>query len=209
MKLQRPPFVVGLTGGIGSGKSAVADLFEAHGVCIVDTDRIAHALTAPGGLAMAAIREAFGDGVVATDGALNRAAMRALAFELPDARKRLEAILHPMIREESARRCADATTPYVILAVPLLIESGTYRERVARLCVVDCPEALQVERVMRRSGLEESQVRAIMAVQASRAQRLAAADDVIDNSGALEALQEQVDVLHRCYLGLAVSEGAV
>lgn len=207
--MKQQPFVVGLTGGIGSGKSAVADLFEAHGACIVDTDRIAHELTAPGGLAMAAIREAFGDGVVAPDGALNRAAMRALAFELPDARKRLEAILHPMIREESARRCAEATTPYVILAVPLLIESGTYRERVARLCVVDCPEALQVERVMQRSGLEESQVRAIMAVQASRAQRLAAADDVIDNSAALEGLQEQVNVLHRRYLGLAASVGAV
>ena len=209
MKPQQQPFVVGLTGGIGSGKSAVADLFEAHGACIVDTDSIAHELTAPGGLAMAAIREAFGDGVVAPDGALNRAAMRALAFELPDARKRLEAILHPMIREESARRCAEAATPYVILAVPLLIESGTYRERVARLCVVDCPEALQVERVMRRSGLEESQVRAIMAVQASRAQRLAAADDVIDNSSAMEALRGQVQVLHQRYLGLAASEGAV
>ncbi len=207
--MKQQPFVVGLTGGIGSGKSAVADLFEAHGACIVDTDRIAHELTAPGGLAMVAIREAFGDGVVAPDGALNRAAMRALAFELPDARKRLEAILHPMIREESARRCVEATTPYVILAVPLLIESGTYRERVARLCVVDCPETLQVERVMRRSGLEESQVRAIMAVQASRAQRLAAADDVIDNSGALGALQGQVDGLHQRYLGLAASVGAV
>lgn len=207
--MKQQPFVVGLTGGIGSGKSAVADLFEAHGACIVDTDRIAHELTAPGGLAMVAIRETFGDGVVAPDGALNRAAMRALAFELPDARKQLEAILHPMIREESARRCAEAATPYVILAVPLLIESGTYRERVARLCVVDCPETLQVDRVMRRSGLEESQVRAIMAVQASRAQRLAAADDVIDNSGALEGLQGQVDVLHRRYLGLAASVGAV
>ncbi|KAB2969057.1 dephospho-CoA kinase [Zoogloea sp.] len=209
MKPHLPPFVVGLTGGIGSGKSAVADLFEAHGACIVDTDRIAHELTAPGGLAMAAIRDAFGEGVVAPDGALNRAAMRALAFELPDARKRLEAILHPMIREESARRCGEASSPYVILAVPLLIESGSYRERVARLCVVDCPESLQVERVMRRSGLEESQVRAIMAVQASRAQRLAAADDVIDNCGALEALQGQVDVLHRRYLGLAASVGTV
>lgn len=209
MTVRQLPFVVGLTGGIGSGKSAVADLFEARGACVVDTDRIAHELTAPGGVAMAAIRDTFGDGVVAPDGALNRAAMRALAFELPDARKRLEAILHPMIREESGRRCLEARSPYVILAVPLLIESGSYRERVGRLCVVDCPEGLQVERVMRRSGLEERQVRAIMAVQASRAQRLAAADDVIDNSGAMEALPGQVDVLHRRYLGLAASVGAV
>ncbi len=158
---------------------------------------------------MVAIREAFGDGVLSGDGALNRPAMRALAFESPDARKRLEAILHPMIRQESERQCLAASAPYVILAVPLLIESGTYRERVQRLCVVDCPEAVQVARVMQRSGLDEPQVRAIMAAQASRAERLAAADDVVDNAGSLEALRTQVAGLHHRYLALAAPPGGL
>lgn len=197
------PLVIGLTGGIGSGKSAAAECFGARGAALVDTDQIAHQLTAPGGAAMAALREAFGAGVIGPDGALNRPAMRALAFEEPAARRRLEAILHPLIRLESERLCRAAQAPYVVLVVPLLVESGTYRQRVRRLCVVDCPEEVQVARVMQRSGLEESQVRAIMAVQASRAARLAAADDVIDNSASLAALQAQVGVLHRAYLALA------
>ena len=207
--MSETPFVIGLTGGIGSGKSAAADLFAARGALMVDTDQIAHQLTAPGGAAMDAIRQAFGNGVVAADGALNRAAMRALAFEDPDARKRLEAILHPMIRAESERLCLAATTPYVMLVVPLLIESGTYRQRVRRLCGVDCPEEVQVARVMQRSGLEERQVRAIMAAQASRAERLAAADDVIDNGGSYEQLAAQVERLHAAYLQLAAKAGAV
>ncbi len=207
--MSETPFVVGLTGGIGSGKSAAADLLAARGALVVDTDQIAHQLTAPGGAAMEPIREAFGNGVVAADGALNRPAMRALAFEDPDARKRLEAILHPMIRAESERQCRAATTPYVVLVVPLLIESGTYRERVRRLCVVDCPEDVQVLRVMQRSGLEERQVRAIMAAQASRAERLAAADDVIDNSAGYAELAVQVERLHGAYLRLASEGGAV
>ncbi|WP_374482752.1 dephospho-CoA kinase [Zoogloea sp.] len=202
-------FVVGLTGGIGSGKSAAAELFEELGVAVVDTDRIAHALTAPDGAAMTAIREAFGAGVIAEDGSLNRPAMRALAFEDPDARKRLEAILHPMIRAESDRQCHAAQAPYVLLVVPLLIESGTYRGRVQRLCVVDCPEEIQVERVVSRSGLEACQVRAIMAVQVRRADRLAAADDVVDNSGDLPQLREQVASLHRRYLALAAQREGV
>ena len=207
--MSETPFVIGLTGGIGSGKSAAADLFAARGALMVDTDQIAHQLTAPGGAAMDAIRQAFGNGVVAADGALNRAAMRALAFEDPDARKRLEAILHPMIRAESERLCLAATTPYVMLVVPLLVESGTYRQRVRRLCVVDCPEEVQVARVMQRSGLEERQVRAIMAAQASRAERLAAADDVIDNSAGYAELAVQVERLHGAYLRLASEGGAV
>lgn len=203
------PFIVGLTGGIGSGKSAAADLFGELGAALVDTDRIAHMLTAPDGAAMADIRAAFGAGVVAEDGSLNRPAMRALAFEDPAVRKRLEAILHPMIRSESDRQCRVATAPYVVLVVPLLVESGTYRGRVRRLCVVDCPEEIQVARVMQRSGLEESQVRAIMAAQASRAVRLAAANDVVDNGGPLEDLQEQVAALHQAYLALAARAGGV
>ncbi|WP_298596003.1 dephospho-CoA kinase [Zoogloea sp.] len=207
--MSETPFVVGLTGGIGSGKSAAADLFAARGALVVDTDQIAHQLTAPGGAAMEAIREAFGNGVVGLDGALNRAAMRALAFEDPAVRKRLEAILHPMIRAESERLCLAATAPYVMLVVPLLIESGTYRQRVRRLCVVDCPEEVQVARVMQRSGLEERQVRAIMAAQATRAERLAAADDVVDNGSSYEQLAAQVERLHVAYLQLAAKAGAV
>lgn len=196
-------YIVGLTGGIGSGKSAVADGFARLGAAVVDTDRIAHALTAPGGAAMAQIEAAFGPSVIAADGALDRAAMRELAFSDAAARARLEAILHPLIRSESARQCAAAQAPYVVLVVPLLIESGHWRKRCDRLCVVDCPEALQIERVRVRSALPEAQIRAIMAAQASRAERLAVADDVIDNSGTLAELAPRIEALHRRYLALA------
>ena len=199
MSVKRP-YIVGLTGGIGSGKSAATDRFVALGASVVDTDRIAHELTAPGGGALEAIRTDFGDAMIAPDGSLDRTAMRALAFREPDARRRLEAILHPMIRAESARQCVAARGPYVILAVPLLVESGGYRERCNRICVVDCPEALQLERVRARNGLADEQIRAIMAAQASRAQRLAAADDVIDNTGTLASLHAQVERLHTAYL---------
>jgi dephospho-CoA kinase len=202
------PFVVGLTGGIGSGKSAATTCFAALGASVVDTDLIAHALTAPGGAAIAAIRRAFGDDMLAADGSLDRSAMRALAFQRPEARRQLEAILHPMIRAESARQCVEAHGPYVILAVPLLIESGDYRARCDRICVVDCPEALQVTRVRQRNALPEAQIRSIMAAQASREQRLAAADDVIDNSGTLEALEVQVERLHARYLAAASAAAA-
>lgn len=200
-----PPYVVGLTGGIGSGKSAAAERFAHHGATVVDTDAIAHALTAPGGGAMAQIRQAFGEVVVTPAGALDRAVMRELAFSDPEQRQRLEAILHPLIRAESERLSRTAHGPYVILMVPLLIESGTYRERCDRLCVVDCPEQLQVERVRARSGLADAQIRTIMAAQASRDARLAAADDVIDNSGGLEALYIQVDRLHAGYIAAAAT----
>lgn len=199
------PWVVGLTGGIGSGKSAAADRFAALGAALVDSDLIAHQLTGVGGEAMAAVKATFGGGVVTADGALDRAAMRARVFEAPAERARLEAILHPMIRAESERQCRAATSPYVVLVVPLLVESPDFRQRCARVVVVDCPEALQIARVMARSGLDEAQVRAIMAAQSSRAVRLAAADDVIDNSGDLDALYRQVDALHARYLGMAAA----
>ncbi len=202
MSVKRP-FIVGLTGGIGSGKSAATERFAVLGASVVDTDRIAHALTAPGGGAIEAIHAAFGDAMIASDSSLDRAAMRALAFREPDARRRLEAILHPMIRAESARQCRAAGGPYVILAVPLLVESGGYRERCDRICVVDCPETLQIERVRARNGLADEQIRAIMAAQASRVQRLAAADDIIDNAGTLSSLHAQVDRLHAAYLANA------
>lgn len=197
------PYVVGLTGGIGSGKSTVADLFVARGAALVDTDAIAHELTGPHGAAMAAITEAFGPAVVDARGALDRAAMRRQVFADATARQRLEAILHPLIRAESDRRCQAARAPYVILAVPLLVESGSYRERVQRVLVVDCPEAVQVARVMARNGLGEAEVQAILAAQASRQQRLAVADDVVDNGGDAAALVPQVEHLHHQYLAAA------
>ncbi|NMG73573.1 dephospho-CoA kinase [Aromatoleum diolicum] len=197
------PYVVGLTGGIGSGKSAAADRFAALGIAVVDTDAIAHALTAPGGPAIAAIRQSFGDDVITSDGALDRKAMRDRAFADPTIRRQLEAILHPAIRAESERLIGEARTPYVVLVVPLLVESGKYRERCQSLCVVDCPTDVQIARVMSRSGLDEAQVRAIMATQASREQRLAAADEVIDNSGERNVLVSQVDRLHHKYLDAA------
>lgn len=202
------PYTVGLTGGIGSGKSAVAALFAGLGVDVVDTDEIAHELTRPGGEAIAAIRNTFGSGAIAADGALDRAAMRKLAFGDVRARNRLEGILHPMIRAESSRRLERAAGPYAILVIPLLVESGVDRSRTPRVLVVDCPEASQLERVMRRSGLPEAEVRAILAAQATRAQRLAAADDVIDNGGAPQALEGQVARLHAKYLTLARESAA-
>lgn len=197
------PYIVGLTGGIGSGKSTVADLFVARGAALVDTDAIAHELTGPQGAAMEAIAAAFGPGVVDSRGALDRAAMRRRVFADASARQRLEAILHPLIRAESERRCAVAQAPYVILAVPLLVESGTYRERVDRVLVVDCPESTQLARVMARSGLDAAEVEAILLAQASRSERLAAADDVVDNGGSADALPAQVDLLHDRYLAAA------
>ncbi len=196
-------FVVGLTGGIGSGKSAAADCFAALGVGLVDTDAIAHELTAAGGAAMPALVAAFGAEVAAADGALDRGRMRRLAFADPSARGRLEGILHPLIRKLSAERCRLAGSPYVILAVPLLVESGSYRERCDRIVAVDCPESLQISRVMARNGLSEAEVRAIMATQASRAERLAVADDVIANDGDLANLEMRVGELHREYLRLS------
>ena len=200
-------FSVGLTGGIGSGKSTVADLFAALGAALIDTDLIAHALTAPGGAAMPAILEAFGPGFLQTDGALDRVAMRECVFNDPLAKQRLEAILHPMIGSETRRAAEAAGGDYQIYVVPLLVESGKWRARVDRILVVDCPEALQVTRVMQRSAMRDDQVRAIMAAQVSRATRLAAADDVIVNDADSAALPPQVARLHAMYCQLASAHG--
>jgi dephospho-CoA kinase len=197
------PFIVGLTGGIGSGKSAAASLFANLGASVVDTDVIAHKLTGPAGPAMPALKAAFGQAIAAADGSLDRPAMRRLAFSDPSARSRLETILHPLIREESRRLCEMADGAYVVLVVPLLLESNDYRQRVQRVLVVDCPETSQISRVMSRSGLPEDEVRRIMAAQVSRTQRLGAADDVIENGGSLEDLKTQVQALHQSYLKLA------
>ena len=193
-------FAVGLTGGIGSGKSTVADLFAARGASIVDTDVIAHSLTAPGGAAMPAIVAAFGAEFADANGALDRTRMRTLVFSDAKAKATLEAILHPRIRAGALAAAEAATGDYVMYAVPLLVESGTWRDRVSRILAVDCREDVQIARVMARNNLSETQVRAIMAAQASRAERLAAADDVIDNNAGLDALAPQIDRLHAQYL---------
>lgn len=204
-------YVVGLTGGIGSGKSAVADLFAQHGIAVIDTDAIAHALTVAGGAAMPAIRAEFGDAVASVDGALDRAVMRTRVFADPAVRKRLEAILHPMIRDEGERQllASSASSPYAILMVPLLVESGDYRKRVNRIAVVDCAETTQVARVMRRNGLSSGEIQRMLAAQATRADRLAVADDVIENDGALADLPPRIERLHRQYLTYSHPEGRV
>jgi dephospho-CoA kinase len=196
-------FTVGLTGGIGCGKTTVADLFAARGAAVIDTDQIAHSLTAPHGAAMPALLAEFGPDFATPEGALDRAKMRALVFADPGARARLEAILPPRIREATAAAALLATGPYVIFVVPLLIESGSWRARVTRVLAIDCPEEVQVARVMARNSLPESQVRAIMAAQVTRAERRAAADDIILNDGGVEALLPQVEDLHAFYLAEA------
>ena len=186
---------IGLTGGIGSGKSTVAAaLVELGGALLVDTDAISRSLTAPGGGAMPAIEAQFGARFVASNGALDRAAMRELAFHDPKAKQALEAILHPMIGAETARQSALAAPgQHVVFDVPLLVESGRWRRLVDRVLVVDCDEATQIARVMARSGLSEAAVRAILAQQATRAQRRAAADAVIHNEGlTLSQLRDEV-----------------
>lgn len=199
-------YIVGLTGGIGSGKSTVADLFVTQGAALVDTDAIAHELTAPDGAAMPALIAGFGADIADGAGALDRAAMRRRVFADPSARGRLEAVLHPLIRRLSDERCRDAAAPYVILAVPLLVESGNYRQRCDRIVVVDCPESLQIERVMARNGMARHDVAAIMAAQASRAQRLAVADDVVLNDGETTKIYPQVLALHQKYLRLSAEK---
>ena len=196
-------FVVGLTGGIGSGKSAAADEFARLGATVVDTDVIAHELTGPGGAAIPELKRLFGDSLVDETGAMDRKRMRERVFADAAEKQRLEALLHPMIRSESERRIAAAAGPYVVHVVPLLVESPDFRARYRRVLVVDCPEALQVARVRQRSGLREDEVRRIIDAQIQRETRLAAADDVIDNSGSIAAMQQQVRLLHEKYLALA------
>lgn len=198
-------FTVGLTGGIGSGKSTVADLFSALGVPVIDTDVIARQLTAPGGEALDDIRMAFGAALLLADGGLDRAAMRRLVFSDVAARSRLEAILHPRIRNAVQQARAALEAPYVLVVIPLLVETGAYRDTLDRVLVVDCPETLQIARVMARSGLAREEVEAILAAQATRAQRLAAADDVIDNTRSPDDLRAAVAALHTRCLTLAAA----
>lgn len=184
---------------MGSGKSVAAARFAERGAEVIDTDAIAHELTRSDGAAMAAIVAAFGPGVATVDGALNRAMMRQRIFTNSVERQRLEAILHPLIRAESDRRAADATADYVILMVPLLVESGDYRQRVQRIAVVDCQRETQIQRVMARSDMSREEVERILAAQASREQRLAVADDVIDNNDSVDRMHARIDDLDAFY----------
>jgi len=198
-------YVVGLTGGIGSGKTAVADAFATLGVEIVDADALAHRISAAGAQGFAAIRVAFGDAIVGADGELDRAALRHLVFADVAARRRLEGILHPLIRAEAERQVRSWRGAYGIVVVPLLLEREGLRSIIDRILVVDCPEDEQVRRVVARSGLSTEEVRAIMATQFDRARRRAAADDIVDNSGTISAIAPQVRALDRRYRELAAA----
>ena len=193
------PFV-GLTGGIGSGKTAISDQLAQLGAGIVDTDRIAHQITTSNGVAIPFIQEQFGSEFIDPSGALDRVKMRSLVFADPRARKALEAITHPLIREETIRQAKDlieAKLPYLVFVVPLLIESGNWLSLLDYLVVVDCPEEAQIERVMHRSKLSRNEVEVIIKSQASRQERIAHADMVIENLGSLEVLQAEVLKLHQ------------
>ncbi|MCC7082039.1 MAG: dephospho-CoA kinase [Burkholderiales bacterium] len=199
-------YVVIITGGIGSGKTAVSDLLQARGAAVVDTDVISRGLTTPGGAAIPALVARFGADVADADGGLNRDRMRRLVFDDPEAKDALEAILHPMIQLEAYRQVSAAAAPYVVLVVPLLVESNAYRDIADRVLVVDCPESVQIERTMRRSGLTRSQVERIVQAQAPRSARLSLADDVIVNDAGLDELSAAVERLHARYLAWAVDK---
>lgn len=197
-------WIVGLTGGIGSGKTQVSNTFEALGVPVIDTDLISHAVTAPNGLAIPAIREAFGDEMIDPSGKLDRAKMRELVFRNPQAKQKLEAILHPLIANVTMASIAQhSDAPYVVLVVPLLAESVQWINRCDRILVIDCEVQTQIERVIARSGMTREQVSAIIATQASREARKAIANEVIVNESTIEALTQQVKRLHDFYLNMA------
>ena len=192
--------LIGLTGGIGSGKTAVSDQLAKLGAGIVDTDLIAHLITAPKGVAIPLIEKQFGAEFISADGSLNRSKMRSLVFENPKARKILEAITHPLIREETTRQAVQLVkegVPYLVFVVPLLIESSAWLGLIDRLVVVDCPEEMQIERVMHRSNLTRNEVERILAAQASRQERLSHADMVIENQDSLVDLATEVQSLHQ------------
>ena len=195
---------IGLTGGIASGKSAVADTLGELGACIIDTDVIAREVVAPGTPGLDQVVAAFGDEVVAADGGLDRAALRTLVFADSARRKQLEAILHPLIRAATLEAAARATGPYLVFVVPLLLETD-FAALVDRILVVDCDPGLQIERVMRRDQCTSDEARRIIRSQTDRATRLEAADDVLDNNGSLSELQSATAALHAQYLQLAGS----
>jgi len=194
---------VGLTGGIGSGKSTVASLFAELGVPVIDTDTISHQLTQPGGAAIPALQAIFGKEYIDAAGALDRAKMRQLVFADQTAKHKLENILHPLIFAQAKSQAESSPAPYILLVVPLLFETASFREWMSRTVTVDCAEETQLTRVTQRNGMNEQAARAIMAQQLSRSQRLLLTDDTIQNEGDLAALREQVHQLNRHYLDLA------
>ena len=198
------PFL-GLTGGIGSGKPSVASFLAQRGAWVIDTDQIAHQISAPGGLAINPIKSEFGSEFILPDGSLNRAKMREHVFNDTESKRKLEAITHPLIRQETilqAENGLENHAPYLVFVVPLLLESGAWTENLDHIAVVDCEEEVQIRRVMERSQLDRQGVLAIMAHQASRAERLAIADTVIHNRGDLASLEIEVDRLHQKMLDL-------
>lgn len=201
-KTGRTPFRVGLTGGIASGKSTVANMFAGLGAVVIDTDVIAREVVAPGQPALDEIAQTFGESVLTAAGGLDRVAMRQLVFSDDDARKRLEAIVHPRIQEETRRQSAQAGGIYQIIAIPLLVES-TLKSFVDRILVVDCDEETQIRRLLVRDAESEAQARRMLAAQTSRSERLAIADDVISNDQTLADTQDQVTALHEIYRSLA------
>ncbi len=204
MSTAKQRLCVGLTGGIGSGKSTVSKLFQNLGAYIIDTDEIAHQLTRVGGGAMTEVVSVFGHDYLDSDGALDRAKMRKLIFSNAGAKAKLEAVLHPLIRVRVQKELAgEPDAPYVILVVPLLLQSPAYKKWVHRILVVDCAEEKQIERVRQRSHLSEVEVRGILAQQSSRAERLRIATDLIDNNGSLERLEQQVHALHQIYFAIS------
>jgi dephospho-CoA kinase len=200
-------YVIGLTGGIASGKSAVSQRFEALGIIVADADAAAREAVAVGSDGLADVVDMFGTGVLAADGTLDRPAMRRRVFADPDARKRLEGIIHPHVRELLHATCARAGSPYAIAAVPLLAEGGGRRAYpwLQRILVVDVPEVVQLQRLLQRDGIDELLARRMIEVQATRRQRLAVADDVLANDGPLQALDERVAALDRLYRNLAAT----
>jgi dephospho-CoA kinase len=198
------PFL-GLTGGIGSGKSSVANFLAKKGAAIIDTDQIAHQITGPDGLAIGAILQEFGAGFIASDGSLNRSKMRELVFSNPSAKRSLETITHPLIRQETliqAKKAIDRSVPYIVFVVPLLLESGTWTENLDHIAVVDCPDELRIQRVMQRSKLDRATILGIMANQAGREDRLAIANTILNNDGDLSSLEAQSSQLHQKMLDL-------
>lgn len=196
-------YCIGLTGGIGSGKSSASSLFQELGAGVVDTDEIAHALTGPGGAAIPEIRRQFGADYIAADGSLDRPKMRRLIFGDPASKKKLETILHPLIRRQSQAQIAAMQQPYTLVVVPLLLETGAYRELISRVLVVDCSEEQQIARTVQRSRLTADEVRAIMAAQLPRNERLSRADDVLHNDNDIASLRRQAEILHAKYLSLS------
>ena len=192
--------LIGLTGGIGSGKTAVSDMLGELGAGIIDTDLISHQITAPGGKAIPLIAKAFGADFIDPQGALIRSKMRALVFEDPSARKVLEQITHPLIQEETSKQAlklAKSGAPYLVFVVPLLIESGSWVKLIDYLVVVDCSEETQIQRVMHRNNMARSDVENVLKAQTSRNARLAAANAVIENQGGLDELKSEVLKLHQ------------